>query len=80
MTQSIKPPVVKTKSTVGAGDSMVAGVVLALSKGKNPKEAAQYGVACGTAATMNPGTELCRLEDVERLYPIIKNQRRSLTV
>lgn len=69
--QIIKPPAVRTKSTVGAGDSMVAGIVLALSKGKCPEEAARYGVACGTAATMNPGTELCHLDDVEKLYSLL---------
>jgi 6-phosphofructokinase 2 len=67
----IKPPAVKTKSTVGAGDSMVAGIVLSLSKGKSPEEATRYGVACGTAATMNAGTELCRLKDVEKLYSLL---------
>ncbi|HEX2607868.1 MAG TPA: 1-phosphofructokinase family hexose kinase [Flavisolibacter sp.] len=66
------PPVVKRLSTVGAGDSMVAGVVLSLSRGKDLRDALEYGVACGTAATMNPGTELSKPEDVERLYSIIK--------
>jgi len=66
--QQIVAPMVKRKSTVGAGDSMVAGVVLSLAKNKALVEAAQYGVACGTAATMNPGTELCKLKDVENLY------------
>ena len=65
------PPVVKRLSTVGAGDSMVAGVILSLSRGMDLKEALKYGVACGTAATLNPGTELCKLEDVEKLYKII---------
>ncbi len=62
------PPSVERKSTVGAGDSMVAGIVLSLSLGKSIADAVKYGVACGTAATMNPGTELCHLEDVESLY------------
>ena len=65
------PPVIK-KSTVGAGDSMVAGIVFYLSQGKSLPEAVQYGVACGTAATMNPGTELCRKEDADRLYALIE--------
>jgi len=60
-------PAVKIKSTVGAGDSMVAGIVLQLSRGKDLEESVQYGVACGTAATRNAGTEVCRLEDVETL-------------
>ena len=66
--QQITPPAVIRKSTVGAGDSMVAGIVLSLLKGKTLHEAVQYGVACGTAATMNWGTELCRQEDVEKIY------------
>ena len=65
----VRPPVVKKQSTVGAGDSMVAGVVLGLFRGMNWKEAVSFGVACGTAATLNPGTQLCKKEDVERLYP-----------
>lgn len=67
-TYSIKPPPVERKSTVGAGDSMVAGIVYSLSQGRELVQAVQYGVACGTAATMNPGTELCRKKDADRLY------------
>ncbi|MEO5563693.1 MAG: hexose kinase [Chitinophagaceae bacterium] len=70
-TKTITSPFVHTKSTVGAGDSMVAGIVLSLSKGKSIEEAVRFGVACGTAATMNPGTELCRSEDAEKLFRII---------
>lgn len=65
-------PVVKRKSTVGAGDSMVAGMVYYLAQGKSMREVLQYGVACGTAATLNAGTGLCKLEDVERLYNNIR--------
>ena len=65
------PPSVKRKSTVGAGDSMVAGIVLALSQARTLKTTLQYGVACGTAATMNTGTELCRKEDAEELFELI---------
>jgi 6-phosphofructokinase 2 len=69
----VSAPSVAKKSTVGAGDSMVAGIVLSLSKGWNPADALRYGIASGTAATMNPGTELCKLEDVETLYKWIKS-------
>ncbi len=67
--KQIIPPTVERKSTVGAGDSMVAGMVYALHDGSELIEAVQYGVACGTAATLNPGTELCRKEDVASLLP-----------
>lgn len=65
--EHIPAPMVKKRSTVGAGDSMVAGMVWALSAGKTPIEMARVGVACGSAATMNPGTELFHPEDVWRL-------------
>ena len=71
------PPPIERKSTVGAGDSMVAGIVLSLALGKTIKEAVQFGVACGTAATMNAGTELCHRKDVEVIQPMITIQDRS---
>jgi len=64
---SIKAPTVFQKSTIGAGDSMVAGMVLALANGKSIIDMAKYGVACGTAATMTEGTQLCKKKDVEEL-------------
>jgi 6-phosphofructokinase 2 len=68
----ISPPELKPLSTVGAGDSLVAGIVYYLSKGKDLREAVQFGVACGSAATLNPGTELCKKADAERLYVTIQ--------
>lgn len=67
----VSPPIVKQVSTVGAGDSMVAGMVLALSQGRPLKEVLQFGVACGTAATLTHASELCKGEDVKRLFKII---------
>ena len=64
----VASPKVKTRSTVGAGDSMVAGIIYSLVNGNNLQEALRFGVACGTATTMNPGTELFDKDDVETLY------------
>ncbi len=63
----VAAPQVEKKSTVGAGDSMVGGMVWALSQHKTLKEVIQIGVCCGTAATMNEGTQLFKVVDVERL-------------
>jgi 6-phosphofructokinase 2 len=63
-----RPPTVPIKSKVGAGDSMVAGMVLSLAKGFSLKDSFYYGLAAGSAAVMTPGTELCTKEDTERLY------------
>jgi 6-phosphofructokinase 2 len=67
--ERLAAPAVPIKSSVGAGDSMVAGIVLSLARGRPLREAVRFGVAAGAAAVMNPGTALCRREDVERLYP-----------
>ncbi len=66
--EHIPSPPVHKKSVVGAGDSMVAGMVLKLAEGKDLKEVIRYGVAAGTAATITPGSELCRPEDVANIY------------
>jgi len=69
--QQIVAPPVKVKSTVGAGDCMVAGIVYSLSNGKSIDVAVRYGIACGTAATLNEGTGLCKLSDVEGLFSVV---------
>jgi 6-phosphofructokinase 2 len=61
-------PTVPVQSSVGAGDSMVAGIVLSLVGGRPLRDAIRFGVAAGAASVMNPGTALCRAADVERLY------------
>jgi 6-phosphofructokinase 2 len=71
----VRSPTVPIRSKVGAGDSMVGGIVLALSRGMDMKEALKFGVAAGAAAVMTPGTELCRREDAERLYGCMSEGR-----
>ena len=67
-TLHVRSPTVPIESRVGAGDSMVGGLVLALSRGWPLPDAVRFGVAAGAAAVMTPGTELCRRTDTERLY------------
>lgn len=67
-----RPPTVPIKSKVGAGDSMVAGMVLSLARGENINDSFYYGLASGSAAVMTPGTELCTKEDTDRLYRKMK--------
>jgi 6-phosphofructokinase 2 len=68
-------PKIQLKSTVGAGDSLVAGLVYSLSNGNSLQESLQFGVACGTAATINAGTALCTKQDAEDLYNRIRERR-----
>ncbi len=69
---TVKPPKIKVKSTVGAGDSMVAGIVFGLSNNMSLLECLQYGIASGTTTTMNSGTALCEKKDVDKLLKIIR--------
>ena len=70
-------PVVPIRSRVGAGDSMVAGMVLKLAQNHGLDDAVLFGIACGSAAVMTSGTELCRKKDAERLYSQIKKTEKE---
>jgi len=62
-------PKVRVRSTVGAGDSFVAALVLAKARGQDEAEALAMGAAAAAAAVMTDATQLCRPEDVMRLRP-----------
>ena len=59
---------VAVRSTIGAGDSMLAGIVLGLSRSLALNQAIRFGMVAGAAALLGSGTALCRFADVERLY------------
>lgn len=63
----VHAPTVRFRSAVGAGDSMVGGMVAALAQGASLRDAIRYGVAAGAATVTRPGTQLCTRGDVERL-------------
>jgi 6-phosphofructokinase 2 len=66
------PPEVKVESTIGAGDSSVAGFISGLVRGKDLKECLIYAVAAGTATTLHQGTALSQKEDFLMLVPQVK--------
>lgn len=70
--EHVPAPTVKKQTTVGAGDSMVAGMVWALSEGRSLREMVQIGVACGTAATLSRGTQLFEAEQAWKLLDWIQ--------
>lgn len=67
-------PVVKVRSTVGAGDSMVAGMVSVLAQQSDLEHVLQMGIACGSATSMVQGTGLFGKKDVDRLFSEIKRR------
>ncbi len=66
---------VEAASSIGAGDSFVGGMTLALQRGEDIFHAFLYGMAAGTAALKTKGTELCRKDDTEKFYQqLLKTQ------
>ena len=51
-------PKIQIRSTVGAGDSVVAGTLMALSQGKSFQESICTGAAFGSAMASTDGTEI----------------------
>lgn len=62
-----KPLAIAPLSAVGAGDSFLGALVAGLAAGAVPADCFRNAVAAGAAALLNPGTDLCRPEDVARL-------------
>ena len=60
---------VEVKSRVGAGDSFVGGLVLAMARGQDAASAIAFATASASAAVMTDATQLCRMEDVVMLLP-----------
>ncbi len=60
---------VDVQTTIGAGDSFVAGMVWSLARGDRLVKAFQYGMASGAAALLAPGTSLSQAADVHYLLP-----------
>lgn len=69
--KAVAPPV-EVDSTVGAGDSVVGGFVLAHSRGKDLADCVRLACAAGTATAQTPGTELCHRTDVEDILPRVE--------
>lgn len=65
-------PSVKVKSTIGAGDSMVAGLIYGIQNNFPPEKILKYGVACGVATTMNEGTNLASKENICTVLKLMK--------
>lgn len=64
----LAPITVAVRSAVGAGDTMVAGITVGLTRGWSLPRAVELGVAAASATLMTEGTGLCRRPDVERLF------------
>jgi 1-phosphofructokinase family hexose kinase len=63
-----RPPNVRVRNPVGAGDALLAGVAWAVQRGLSLEEIARWGVATGTAAALHEGISVGARAEVEALY------------
>ena len=65
---------VTTKSTVGAGDAMIGGMLLGYEIEKDMAKAFRYGIAAGAASVITEGTQLIVRSDFEKLLEQVRIQ------
>jgi 1-phosphofructokinase family hexose kinase len=72
------PPKIEAKSTIGSGDSLLAGVLYAHEQGNDWGECLRLGVACGAATAMTDGSEIARRPVVESLISRVDVRKVAL--
>lgn len=70
-------PKIDAISTIGAGDSSIAGFLAAYSKGKSTQDCLRLAVAFGSAACLTDGTQPPNPHDIDSITPQIKIERIS---
>ena len=68
-------PRIKERNPIGAGDSMVGGLVWALMRGLSLKESLGWGVASGAATASLNGTEVGSQKLIEKLFNQVEYER-----
>jgi 1-phosphofructokinase family hexose kinase len=63
----VTPPHIERRSTVGSGDSLVAGIAVTLARGGAVEEGLRLGTAAGAATAMTGGTSLATAAEVQAL-------------
>lgn len=64
---TVTAPKIQEKNPIGAGDSMVGGIVWALQQGLDFEEVVRWGVACGAATASLEGTSVANRQDAQAI-------------
>ena len=59
---------VKAHSAVGAGDSFVAAMLVAMMRSESDENCIRYGMCAAAATRITPGSSLFKADDVDRFY------------
>jgi 1-phosphofructokinase family hexose kinase len=76
----VDSPVIQESNPIGAGDSMVGGMVWALNQGMSMVEAVSWGIACGAATASLPGTAVGTKLLVDTLHPQVKMHQLEVSI
>ena len=68
-------PAIIERNPIGAGDSMVAGIIWGLSEGVDMSEALARGIACGAATASRSGTTVGTLLQVKELLQKVQLEK-----
>jgi membrane-bound ClpP family serine protease len=71
----VHTPKIQEKNPIGAGDSMVGGLVWALTQNIALKDALGWGVASGAATASLPGTEVGTRPLIEELFKQVRFEK-----
>ncbi len=66
---------IAVKSTVGAGDSMIAGLTAGLLGDNDLRECFRMGVACATAKCMTEGAKVFERSTYKAIYDMVHIER-----
>jgi 1-phosphofructokinase len=69
------PPRIERRSAVGSGDSLVAGLAIALHDRLDLVEGLRIGTAAGAATAMTVGTQLGSRAEIEAMLPRVRVER-----
>jgi 6-phosphofructokinase 2 len=75
MIYDVVPPEVKSVSSIGSGDSLIAGVLCGLSNGASIEDALKLGCAAGAATAMSNGADVGHKSDIDDILPQVKVTR-----
>ncbi|HEX7120071.1 MAG TPA: hexose kinase [Longimicrobiales bacterium] len=70
-----RPPRIDGRTAVGAGDALLAAILLALQRGAAPPDALRAAVAAGTATLLSHGDALVDPDDVDAITPEVTLER-----
>lgn len=66
------PPIIDARSTIGAGDSTIAGFIAAYAEGKDAAECLKVATSYGSAACLLEGTIPPTKDNVAEIYQDMK--------